>query len=280
MNGGGIYCVGGSANPTVSNNVFVNNSASDKGGAIYCADNNHPQFINNTIANNSAGYGGGIYCGYSCTPAFKNCILYGNVSGDGSQVFLDDEPSDPSFIYCDIEGGSAAFGLNGNFYTGTYASNISADPLFLLPSAGAGAAYNGLTAKWIVNPSSSCINIGDPAGPYPATDIAGNPRIYGGRIDVGAYELQATGIRKTDLTYSISVYPNPFHDQTKIHFKEQVKNAELRVLNLQGQLVRTYHFSNDDSFIFSREGLPVGTYFLQAYSGDQLKAVEKLVVKD
>jgi hypothetical protein len=240
-----------------------------------------PVLINNTIANNHAVSGGGLACTGTSNPILKNCILFGNTaSGEGSNVFLNDETSDPAFNYCDVEGGSMAFGLNGNFYTGSYMHNISILPMFVLSSIGSGANYNGLVAKWSLDPSSPCINKGDAAGPYPATDIAGNPRIVGEIIDMGAYELQAVGIRKNELSPAIVVSPNPFSNETKIHFSEPVKQPEFRIFNTQGQCVKSNLSGNGNAFSISRDELPTGIYFLQVISEGKPIATERLIITD
>ncbi|MFH1320098.1 MAG: YCF48-related protein [Bacteroidota bacterium] len=196
--GGGIYIDG--CTPSVSNNIISNNTASYGGGFyfVYCS----PSLINNTISNNSAVNGGAICCRLVGQPTFRNTILWGNTaSTSGAQVFLETEDSDPNFYYCDVQGGTAAFGINGNIYSGTYQNNINSDPLFVAPSGGSGTGYNSLYADWSLQNTSPCIDAGEPNGTYPSTDIAGNPRVTVCRIDIGAYEYQ-TGI---PLAVSLSV---------------------------------------------------------------------------
>ncbi|MES2285883.1 MAG: T9SS type A sorting domain-containing protein [Bacteroidota bacterium] len=197
--GGGIMCDGGS--PLISNNIITNNIAGNNGGGgIYCRGGTQT-ITNNTITNNSATNGGALYCEQGATPIFRNCILWGNtISISGTQVFLNDEASDPHFNYCNVQGGSAAFELNGNSFTGTYQNNIDTDPLFVFPSGGSGTGFNGAGADWSLQSNSPCINTGDMGGTYPATDKAGNPRLTVCRIDMGAYEYQ----NGTPLTATIS----------------------------------------------------------------------------
>ena len=201
--GGGIACY--NSDPSIINNTISNNTASNNrgGGGIYCGSSN-PTIMSNTISNNSAINGGALYCDGNSTPTLRNCILFGNNSTvDGAQVFLFDEPSDPNFYYCDIQTGTSAFGLNGNFYSGTYLNNIDIDPLFVSPSGGSGTGFNGVIADWSLQSNSPCINSGDPNGIYPATDKAGNSRATVCRIDLGAYEYQ-NGI---PLTATVLIQP-------------------------------------------------------------------------
>jgi len=178
----------------LTNNLLANNTASQRGGAIYCYSS--PELINNTIANNKAALqGGGLYLNGS-SPLHLNSILWGNVQGATSlpnQVYLFGEDSDPQFRYCLIEGGSAGFGLSpGISYTGIYEHNLSGDPGFAEPSAGAGYYFEVGEASFTLHDDSPCLDSGDPdTDPefYP-TDLAGNPRVDNGRIDMGAYEKQ------------------------------------------------------------------------------------------
>jgi|AntAceMinimDraft_16_1070373.scaffolds.fasta_scaffold04606_3 photosystem II stability/assembly factor-like uncharacterized protein len=205
--GSGIRCA--HSNAIISNNIISNNSGGE-GGGICCNDYSIPTITNNIIINNSATYGGGI-CFHNTNsnmnPNLYNTIIWGNTaSSGGSQVFLGDEENDPNFYYCDVQGGSAAFDVNGNTYTGTYQNNLNADPLVVTPSGGSGTGYNGVIADWSLQNISPCIDAGKPFDTvqlfkYPATDIAGNIRVTVCRIDIGAYEYQ-TGI---PLAISLSI---------------------------------------------------------------------------
>ncbi len=245
LTAGGIFCY--SSNPTISNNTISNNTAFN-GGGIYCVNISNPTILNNTISNNTASNsGGGIYCSGS-SPTFRNCIFWGNIANaSGAQVFLEDEPSDPNFYYCDVLGGSTAFELNGTSYTGTYQNNIDADPLFISPSIGSGTGYNGVNADWSLQSNSPCINTGDPNGTYPATDKAGNPRVTVCRIDMGAYEYQ-DGI---PLTAVIS------ETQPILCYGDY---ATATVVAAGGSGIYTYLWSYGGQTTASRTGLVQGVY--------------------
>ena len=185
-----------SGNSVYKNNCIVNNEGG-YGGAFYFTTDKKPEFYNNTIANNLATKeGGAFYLSNNVDAIMRNNIIYGNkLTSTSHQFFLDDISSDPKFYYCNVEGDSSAFTGHGSYdqYQGVYESNINVSPSFKNPTSGAGRSYNGVSADWTLQSGSPCINTGMPDISnlnLPALDMAGNPRIYNGRVDIGAYENQ------------------------------------------------------------------------------------------
>ncbi|MFH0866138.1 MAG: right-handed parallel beta-helix repeat-containing protein [Bacteroidota bacterium] len=245
LRGGGIHCCNGTN--SISDNIISNNTGSNYGGGI-CCENNNAAITNNSVVNNSTTIGGALYCGQASVPTFRNCIIFGNTaSTGGAQVFLNDDGSDPNFYYCDVQGGSGAFEINGNFYTGTYQNNINADPQFVSPSAGSGSGFDGVSADWSLQNFSPCIDTGDPNGNYAATDFAGNPRVTVCRIDIGAYEYQ-TG---TPLAVSIDV--------TQPLLCNGAATGELTAMVSGGASPYTYLWDNGETTA-NISGLVAGTY--------------------
>ncbi len=173
--GAGVLCpIGDSA--TVSNCIFISNKAGDFGGGIYGCTAYNCLVISNTAL--LGPYGGGTFGGYyyNCTitansadigagDAFSslvNCIVFGNFPVDGGNCDFDTP------IYCCTD---AAPGNPGN---------VNADPLFVNPAAG----------NFRLQAPSPCVNAGDNSSVTTSTDLAGNPRISGSTVDIGAYELQ------------------------------------------------------------------------------------------
>lgn len=271
--GGGIWCVNSSSSTNISNNVISNNNATN-GAGLLCY-NASPTFINNTIVNNSAtNSGGGLSCSES-NPIFTNCIFYGNSAAtSGNNVSINDEPSDPSFYYSDIEGGTSLFEVNNNFYTGTYLNNINLDPKFVSPSGGSGNGFNGLSANWSLQIISPCINAGNPTGTYPSVDIAGNPRIGGAFIDMGAYEYASpTFINQLSLQQTnFNVFPIPSKGEINIQSIENIK--AIVVINECGQKI--YQSTNSNSSI-DISAYPNGVYILQIQTEKGLSS-KKIVI--
>lgn len=305
FNGGGIVCANGS-NPNICNNTISNNTALDVGGGIYC-NNSSPNISNNSITNNSASsYGGGIACYYGnpaisnntiafnssanggaltcegADPTLRNTIFWGNTtSAYGTQVFLTDEASDPDFYYCDVQGGSTAFELNGNFYIGTYQNNVDTNPLFVSPSGGSGTGFNGVTANWSLQSNSPCIDSGDPNGTYPPNDILGNNRVAGNNIDIGAYEYGSlSGISNYDIRNQMIIYPNPFNESATIKYNSAILNVELCIYNLFGKKVKTITNISGDNTKIERDNLPSGIYFIYVTQNNKIITTEKIIIID
>ena len=170
--GGGFYQCHG----TIQNNLILGNSAQGWGGGLYYC---YATIRNNTICGNSGSYGGGVSRGGT----IQNCILWGNTATtSGPQTYLAG-----SITYSCVEdsGGS---------------TNIGIDPCFVDPN----------NSDYHLLEDSPCIDAGDPC--YIAepdeTDLDGNPRVIGGRIDMGAYEFDPLDLL-IDLSESIDAMGLP-----------------------------------------------------------------------
>jgi len=233
--GGGLYCE--MSTPKIANNTFSENS-SDWGGAIFSYSSS-AIIANNIINNNYAEYdGGGIICCCGSSLIVNNNSLYNNFANHGGAIYC----------YSNIQGGSSAFELNGNFYTGTYQNNLDSDPLFTSPTTESGTSYDGTTADWSLQDSSPCINAGTPDTTglnLPSIDIAGNPRVSNGRIDIGAYENLGTSISNSIINNSINIYPNPNNGNFLLFIENnESKNFDLQIYDITGQIIFSKNYEN------------------------------------
>jgi hypothetical protein len=124
---------------------------------------------NCTFVGNSSFGGGGLSDG-----AAYNCVFFGNTisAGSGTDVF-------GSQVYnsCSLD---LEHGVNGN---------ITNAPLFV-------DAANG---NFQLQSNSPCVNWGNNLVVSNSTDLAGNPRIVEGVVDMGAYEYQGiVGLADSD----------------------------------------------------------------------------------
>ena len=230
--GGGIY-LNSSHETELIDLLVTNNTSGLSGGGISINASYYPLLTNVTVANNTSIQGGGI-CTMLWGPRLTNCILWNN---EPEEIYgIDHFNGFPEITieYSDIEGGEAGIVFeDGTVYW--LIGNINEDPLFL----GIGDHPYSLSA------SSPCIDAGIPDTTglnLPEYDLAGNPRIFGIRVDMGVYEWQGTGVGNYELLMAdnqITNYPNPFNPTTTIEFSIQNNsNIELSIYNTKGQKVK------------------------------------------
>jgi hypothetical protein len=204
--GGGIHLNAASA--TIRGNVITANHADYDGGGIALLNASAAVIVDNLIADNVAvGNGGGINSSVSSgtTPAVIGNTLVHNQASDGSAIWagLYDSglqiadnvvvgyPGNVAAVTCDAtyQQSPPVFTANDvvadqTAYKGTCASetgtngNISVDPLLRAAASGDDRLATG----------SPAIDQGVARSELTATDLDGNPRVVGGRVDMGAYE--------------------------------------------------------------------------------------------
>jgi hypothetical protein len=290
--GGGIGCYN-SSNPEIKNNLIAYNSTGEDAGGVDIYDNSNPSLINNTIVHNHAPLGGGALAfNLNCDPVIINTIIYGNSAGSGgSQVQFWDDESDPTFTYCDIEGGILGFGFyESSFtYTGSYKNNIDSDPLF----------EDG-DSLFYLSAGSPCKDAGDPHLSFNDREDPLNlgyalwPSIGEIRNDMGAYGgpyVLTTSIEVNDeidriIPSEITLYqnfPNPFNPKTVIRYYLPLSSTiDLSVYNVLGQKVETLVSSKQPAGNYSIEwnatNFSSGIYFYTLHISSGVVQTKKMVV--
>jgi hypothetical protein len=182
--GGGIYSSG--AGITITNSTISDNSARASGGGVFASSGltlRHSTItLNRSDSDNSGGEtGGGVFVN---SGTMDHTIVAGNLRSTSTR---DDIAGTVAARYSLIgDNTGATITNNGGNQIGTVGSPI--DPLL-----GLLAANGGPTRTHALLAGSPAIDTGDPIfSPPPANDQRGNPfsRIFGGRIDLGAFERQ------------------------------------------------------------------------------------------
>jgi len=176
---------GGSYGGTLINSVLVGNQALDFTFGSYGGGSYDSRLYNCLVTRNSAENGGGVVSSFL---TMRNCTIWGNTASSfgggviGSTlynciVYSNSAPNSPNYSTNDI--GHLNYSCTTPLPTnGT--NNISGEPQFV----------NTATYDFRLRSSSPCIDAGNNSHATNVTDLAGNPRIIHGIVDMGAYEFQ------------------------------------------------------------------------------------------
>ncbi|MEA2103050.1 MAG: T9SS type A sorting domain-containing protein [Candidatus Cloacimonadota bacterium] len=272
-------------NVEITENVNVDNEWSHMPSALRVSKANL-NMVNCTIGNNSATSDGEAFkIQEGATVNIYNSILYGDTP---REIFVDGtyESCELNVYNSLIEGGMWDIYTVGNNTINWDGNNNlpgDADPCWI---------GSGEYPYQLLN-ISPCIDAGTldlPDGiELPEYDLAGNPRIYGETVDIGAYEWNGYAINEKpeDENPNLILAPNPFCNQTSISFQlTQTGIVNLSIYNIKGQKVKTLidAFSCPAKFQVNwkgtdRHGYPVanGTYFAKLIIDDKEKVVRKFI---
>jgi hypothetical protein len=167
-----------------------------------------------------------------------------------------------SVAYSDIKGGPGYIPTTGQDTIIWQEGNIDMDPQFR-----ASGEY-----PYALQPDSPCLNTGTPDTSglkLPQADLAGEPRIWGGRVDMGAYEWNNVGLadlRKRNNELRIECYPNPSSAMVTLSYElKQPSNVTLQIFNGFGLMVSQpvigFRPAGTQRVEWDATNLPAGVYF-------------------
>lgn len=257
-------------NLRLSNNQLYNDEIWGISGAwsgLGVGNNTEVTLINATINGNvteNDDFGAAIVVGGASKLDIYNSIFYGDSIyelGLGTSV-ASPATTTANVCYSNLEGGESFVNNWYNQYTLNWLEgNINSDPMwdtssatpYALPwnspcvDAGVPMYESGMDYPYIKLENEKIVlyKIDGDTLHLPSTDLAGNPRIFNERIDMGAYEFQDTGTRIKELSLhnikesTIDVYPNPFYTNTYITFKHEEKAyVQAIIYDLAGKPVK------------------------------------------
>ncbi|NQU33142.1 MAG: right-handed parallel beta-helix repeat-containing protein [Bacteroidetes bacterium] len=204
----------------------------------------------------AGGEGGGMAImhglGYSSYAIIENNRFFNNKTVGG--VLYD------SYYHADIIGNTIC--------------NNYEEPLFTNPTLGVGLDYDALNADWTLLDDSPCVNTGTPDTnglSLPLDDLAGNPRVFGNRIDMGALENQNVyvKIKNAPVSEDIKLYPNPGTNQLYIQLNSEMKDCFFDLFNGQGSIIMHRRIENTNS-MFMTDYLPTGVYHYRIYNQNKV----------
>ena len=280
-------------NMELTENIQIQSDWQESCSGVSVGDNINLNLVNCTIGNNSSpGDGGAINigpAGQNSVINVYNSILYGDNPGE---IYIFNEfSSNPSTV--NIQNSLVNGGYEGieNVYSWNTV-NWLGDNLDTIPQ------WTGIgDYPYALATDSPCIDAGTldlpPGIELPEFDLAGNPRIYGETIDMGAYEYQDSVSVQEDIVIPItqtriSNCPNPFNPTTtiKLDLAESGK-IELAIYNIKGQKVKTlmdaYSTKGHFEIVWrgvddNKKKVSSGQYFIKLKVNEKEKAVNKCIL--
>ena len=273
-------------NITVRNNLFYDNEVAGIAIGGFDYPNGTGKVVNVTINNNtlfkndfSDDYTGELYFTF-----FENCTMINNIFYTTDQnVLLYAESTHVNLLmnynlfYCPGGNNALEFDFNGTVYTGftDYQTNSEldvnssfADPLFvtvIIPNP-----------DLHIQAGSPAINNGDPnySVAEGENDIDGEDRIFDGRVDIGADEIQESNGIIFSSTIHQDIFCYPSISKGIIHIKStkfDLNRLTYNVFNLNGKLVRK---GNVNSNTLDISVLSSGLYYI-VFTDHQNKVLVK-----
>ena len=214
-----------------------------------------------------ATYGGGIYNEKLSSPILRNTIIWENSSGVYNSNWAG--TCSPVYNYCLVQN------LNPE---GT--GNL--DGILTYPNMFVNAIYYSQAptteGDYSLAAGSLCIDAGNNNFNNTASDLAGNLRIYNGRIDMGAYEYGSTSpsIKNIDIN-AINIYPNPAQHTLYIQSSETIE--QVNIYDISGRMLLTREFISLPNQGIDVSNLAKGIYLVKVRTatGETLK---RIVVSD
>jgi hypothetical protein len=124
--------------------------------------------------------------------------------------------------------------------------------------------------QFSLSPSSQLIGLGNNSvTPIDQYDIAGNTRIFGDQIDIGAYEFQ-NSILNISKKAEGTLYPNPASEHITIKSDIINGNSIIEIYSANAKLLIKQKSYQNNRAIIEVDKLPNGLYFIKVISENEV----------
>ena len=97
--------------------------------------------------------------------------------------------------------------------------------------------------------------------------------------DTVNYKENPLAVLEESSVVALSIYPNPFREETTVDFGREVKQVSIRVVDVFGKLIEEYSITNTDKHILKRNNKASGIYFVEIEVEQQGTAIYKLIIE-
>jgi hypothetical protein len=98
-------------------------------------------------------------------------------------------------------------------------------------------------------------------------------------VESNSFKYEASLSIDESLLIGLSIYPNPFKNETTVDFGRDVNLASVRVVDVFGKLIEYHSVVNTDKYVLKRENKSSGIYFIEIEVEQQEKAIYKLIIE-
>jgi hypothetical protein len=93
------------------------------------------------------------------------------------------------------------------------------------------------------------------------------------------YFHTVTGINEIAIENNVMIYPNPFTFQTTISFDKEIKNANIKIIDILGKEVKTVILSGAKNLIIEKGDMKAGIYFVQIIDENKNVMNRKIMIQ-
>ena len=221
-----VRCFDLGSTATIVDGFTITRGVAGDAGGIRCQDFGPALVVNSIVVSNTAAHNAGMRGGTA-----RNCLFYGNQGDFGSGglaygIAINCTFSRNKSIEGSYSGMNNGTAYNCIFYGNLQVTDAPAYSLYYSCAPNVTPGVNGNVAgpplfvdadanDFRVLPNSPCIDAGSNDYAQGTHDLIGNPRIFDGRVDMGAFEYadnDRDGLRNED---EINVYgTDPFNPDT------------------------------------------------------------------
>jgi Secretion system C-terminal sorting domain len=94
-----------------------------------------------------------------------------------------------------------------------------------------------------------------------------------------SFPCTATGIENQNNNQQVSIYPNPFSSETKVHSETPFQDLTIKILDLRGQLVKQIEHQHGSEISLQQDDLIEGIYFVQLVEGKKVIGMRRVIVE-
>ena len=85
----------------------------------------------------------------------------------------------------------------------------------------------------------------------------------------------ASDVNELETNHSnYSIYPNPVNNVLNINFNQQIKNAQISIMNISGQTIKRLSTENTTKFEMNTSNLPSGIYFARIFADGKITTLK------